>query len=204
MGLRDSVRERRKNVARDTDMYEGTYARMQQVREARGIGDPNEDLPAGLKQGRAATRRFSRRTWLIITIVVLTLAIITLGSVKEQSPSLATDCSAAALKLSTTSARSGSNVTWSATGPAGRYVLAIDARTLDVSGATVGVRKSLGGNGKSATLEGSAFSMSGCAASGRFAFNVPTGDHTLRMFRVSGSSATVVRTQLLTVTDTGL
>lgn len=204
MGLRDSVRERRKGAARDTDMYEGTYARLEQVRQARSIGDPNENLPAGLKEGRAATRRLSRRSGLIITIIVLALAIITFGSVKQQSPSLSTDCSTPELKLSTTSARSGSNITWSATGPAGRYVLAIDARALDIHGATIGVQKSSGGNGKSATLAGRAFSMSGCAASGRFAFTVPPGDHTLRMFRVAGDSATVVRTQDLTVTDTGL
>lgn len=199
MGLREAMRERRK-AATDNDMYEGAYARMEHARQAREeIGDPNQNLPAGLQHGRRSWR-LSRRTWLIVIVIGVVVALFGYGGIKTRSPSLATSCTTPAIKLSSTSAKAGSNITWSATGPAGRYVLTVDAPAVRVAGGQVAVDTSAAGSGKSATLAGQPFSMSGCTATGRFAFALPRGDHTLRMFRLDGGTPRTVQAQKLTVT----
>lgn len=200
MGLLESMRERRK-VARDHDMYEGAYSRMEQARQAREeIGDPNQNLPPGLQHGRRSWR-ISRRATLILVVVVVVVALFSYGGIRQRTPPLAKSCTTPAIKLSHTSAKKGSNITWSATGPSGRYVLTVDAPTVSVSGGQVRVAKTAPGSGKSATLTGQPFAMSDCTATGRFAFALPVGEHTLRMIRLDGGPTTV-QTQRITVTET--
>jgi hypothetical protein len=173
---------------------------MDRARQAREeIGDPTENLPPGLTRGpsRGPRRRYR---WLVLAAVGVGLAVATaLGAHRTAPPKITASCTKPAVKLSDTTERQGRRVAWSATGPAGRYVLTVDAPAVRVSGSAVSVDRSAAGAGREATLAGTPFTMSGCTASGHFGLALSPADHVVRLIALSGDGGRTVVSQRITV-----
>jgi len=159
----------------------------------RPTGRPGE--PIGWPWGRRP-----RRPLVPLILAGLIVAVVLVGTRQAEPPALTASCTTPALRLAVGSARQGRQISWSATGPAGRYVLAVDAAALRVSGGTPAVAREAAGTGPAATLASSAFAMTGCRASGRFGLALPEGAHTVRLFRLETATARPVAASALTVT----
>ncbi len=85
---------------------------------------------------------------------------------------------------------------WSATGPAGDYVLGADVTAV----AREGVRDLSVAEPKSGdTWLGQQFRMDGCRAAGRFSLDLQPGKHTVRLFRFGQAGSTVVAERQVTI-----
>jgi hypothetical protein len=187
------------------DWQERAFEDAEYQRKDRAGGVP-PDLPNPLKVTADLPRRPSWR-WTAIGLVVLITAALIRNGIDARPPKLVTSCRTPGMALSTSSTHKGSIVRWSTTGPAGtRFVIFIGTARL-VAGAKPGELHPVPDPGRSAaTTEGAALSAvlgAKCRAHGEFSVGVPPGQYNVRMFRITGSGASVagdpVATDPLTV-----
>ena len=130
-------------------------------------------------------------------VLVLLVSLNNLGNgAGEQLPA---NCTSYGLKLPTAAVREHAPVSWSAAGPDGEVVLALDAASLrpDLSAVPL--------PGRTAQVIRPALRLSGCAGSAVFGVQVPAGTHTATLFRLtpSGPVAAVSAPLLVKVSDGG-
>lgn len=187
------------------DWQERAFEDAEFQRKDRAGGVP-PDLPNPLKTTADLPRRPTWQ-WTALGLVVLVIVALIHNRVSNQPPKLATSCTTPAMALSTSSSHKGSLVRWSTTGPANtRFVIFIGTAQL-VAGAKPGQLHPVPDPGGSpGTTEGAALNAvisTKCTAHGEFSVGVPPGQYNVRMFKVTGTgasvAATVVATKPLTV-----
>ena len=129
-------------------------------------------------------------------VIVLLVSVSNLGG---GEPALPANCTAYGLKLPTTAVREHAPVRWSAAGPDGEVVLAIDAATLGADLVAVPLP------GRVAQVIRPALRLSGCAGSSVFGIQLPAGPHTVTLFRLTpaGPVAAVSAPLVVKVSDGG-
>ena len=129
-------------------------------------------------------------------VLVLLVSINNLGGGAGELPA---SCTSYGLKLPTAAVREHAPVSWSAAGPDGEVVLALDAASLRADLSAVALP------GRTAQVIRPALRLSGCAGSAVFGVQVPAGRHTATLFRLTpdGPVATVSRPLEVKVSDGG-
>ena len=129
-------------------------------------------------------------------VLVLLVSINNLGGGAGELPA---SCTSYGLKLPTAAVREHAPVSWSAAGPDGEVVLALDAASLRADLSAVALP------GRTAQVIRPALRLSGCAGSAVFGVQVPAGTHTATLFRLtpSGPVAAVSAPLLVKVSDGG-
>jgi hypothetical protein len=180
---------------------EAEYHRRDKTAAATGLPQP---LMASADKPRSSPWR-----WTLAGVGILVAAILIRNGLNSQAPPLTKSCATPAIALSTTSAKQGSTVRWSATGPAHtRFLIAIGVARL-VPGTNPGQLHPVpdpGGSAATTELAVPASELSaGCTAHGSFIPELPAGHYNVRMFTITGSGAavagTAVATKPLTVTS---
>lgn len=138
-------------------------------------------------------------------VLVLLVSVSRLGG---SAPGIPANCTSYGLKLPTSPVTEHAPVAWSAAGPDGDVVLALDATSLDIASldtASLGAA-SLGADPTAVAAAGRtaqvlpAIRLSGCAGSGVFGIQLPAGTHTATLFRLTpGSPAVAVASHRLVV-----
>ena len=129
-------------------------------------------------------------------VLVLLVSISSLGSTEDGLPA---NCTAYGLRLPTTAVREHAPVRWSAAGPDGEVVLAVDAAALRADLSAVPLP------GRTAQVIRPALRLTGCAGSSVFGIQLPAGPHTATLFRLTpaGPVAVVSQPLLVQVSDGG-
>lgn len=129
-------------------------------------------------------------------VIVLLVSVSNLGG---GAPALPANCTAYGLKLPTAAVREHAPVRWSAAGPDGEVVLAIDAATLGADLSAVPLP------GRTAQVIRPALRLTGCAGAAVFGIQLPAGPHTATLFRLTpnGPVAAVSAPLLVKVSDGG-
>ena len=127
-------------------------------------------------------------------VLVLLVSVSRLGGT---APGIAANCTSYGLKLPTSPVVEHAPVAWSAAGPDGEVVLALDTASLHIA--------SLGADLTAVAVAGRtaqvlpAIGLSGCAAAAVFGVQLPAGTHTATLFRLTPSGAVAVASQRLVV-----
>jgi hypothetical protein len=178
------------------DQYEGAYdrsdARRRLAEPSLGDLEPHVGLPFG-RIPRLPTK------WLIIAFV----AFVALGAgfvVANPNGRLPSgNCTRTSLTLRSADQPTGFPISWTATGPVGRYQLTVGVTKLTVDRAgkshIAGTDK---GNETDASLEGAPFPMGDCKAAGSFQVQQGHGTQTARIFRLDGGAPREVANATLT------
>ncbi|WP_163512131.1 hypothetical protein [Fodinicola acaciae] len=179
-------------MARRGDPYEGAYDRSEARRrlEEPSLRDlePHVGIPFG-RLPKLPTR------WLLIAFV----AFVALGAgfvIANPNGRLPSgNCDHTSLTLRSADQPTGYPVSWTATGPKGRYVLTVGVTRLDSQLHILATDK---GNETDASVEGGQFTMDGCRASGTFQVHQGRGTQQARIFRLDGGAPRAVATAELT------
>ncbi|MBA3488380.1 MAG: hypothetical protein H0T78_02360 [Longispora sp.] len=107
------------------------------------------------------------------------------------------DCGRTSLTTPGERVPKGAKVYWAATGPAGRYVVAVGAEQLTIdANQRVSVARKVPGSEPITGLT----DLAGCLKSGSIDGVLPGGEHTLRLFRIDGTTVTEIAQRTFTVT----
>lgn len=188
--------DKRRRGTPQFDPYEAAAGRMERSRRATEMGDvgpppPGVELPA-----------MQRPRWklALLVIAVALLAGIVQSNRQAAAPKLAADCTRSQLRLSPNEVRQGRPVRWSATGANGAVILAVDVQSFAKGAGGRYVVRPLPGHSVDQTQAASReVRLQGCAAAGLFGATVPPGEHTVTMFRLTGTGSTPLVSAKLTV-----
>jgi hypothetical protein len=134
---------------------------------------------------------YQPRVILAVLIVVVFVGAVALSSRHGQWPPKA-NCERVAITSSVEHVRQHYPVYWAATGGAGRYAVTIGATKVAVSGGRVTVAGSEANAGAKAAVVQQPTPLTGCRLLGHFAMPLPSGEYSLRLFRIDGDTATQV------------
>jgi hypothetical protein len=191
---------------RGRDWQERAFEERENLRKDKKVGVAS-DVPDPMRISTDLPRRSSLR-WTAAGLGVLIVAVLIHNNHTNHAPALATSCTTPAMALSTTSAHQGSNVRWSATGPAGTPLLiTIGVASLKAGAKPGQISPVPEPGGRLATTEIAVRPgplPSSCASHGEFSVGVPKGRYTVRLFRLTNAgtaavTATSVAAKSLTV-----
>ncbi|GAA4217061.1 hypothetical protein GCM10022220_48860 [Actinocatenispora rupis] len=134
---------------------------------------------------------YQPRVLLAFLIVILFVGAVALASRHPTWPPKA-QCGTPAMASSTDHVKKGYPVYWAATGAAGTYAVTFGAKSARMSGGKLVV------TGSESMAEGAAFvvrqpaTLTGCRWIAHVTNPFPTGEYHLRLFRISGDTATQV------------
>jgi hypothetical protein len=178
------------------DQYEGAYDRSDARRRAeepslRDI-EPHVGIPFG-RLPRLPTR------WLLIAFA----AFVALGAgfvVANPNGKLPPgNCQYTTLTLRSADQPTGYPISWTATGPVGRYQLTVGVSKLTVdSNGQPHIAGTDNGNATDASIEGAPFPMTECKAAGTFKVHQGHGTQTARIYRLDGGAPRAVADATLT------
>ena len=157
---------------------------------------PLPELPADPRR-----RGRGRRKWFLALFVVLTAILITRGVQSEQTGSLTADCGRVQVKVAEQSVASHGRklLHWSVTAGHGvRYVVAINASTVTLSGDVATAVPAAGSAGQASRVQTIGHE---CLGRGAFGVLLPPGTYPVTLFQISADgTATAVASTRLRVT----
>jgi hypothetical protein len=185
---------------RGRDWQERAFEETEFQRRDRASGVP-PDLPNPLKTTADLPRRPTWR-WTALGLAVLVAAALIHNGLSSRAPSLTTSCTTPAIALSTSNTHKGAVIRWSATGPPSMHFVIFIGTARLKPGAKPGQLSPVPDpGGTAATTQGAVLPTAlstKCTAHGAFSVGVPPGTYNVRMFRLSGSGATVAGTAVAT------
>lgn len=143
--------------------------------------------------------RSARRPLLVLVAIAIGVAVYR-SAHHQHPPPLATSCRVPALALSSSSVARDGVVLWSATGPPGRYLLAIDAVGASVAGHSVRLVPPPGKTAAQLEVASLPRSFTHCRATGEFTVVLGRGRHQVRLFPLDVAGAPAAASVPLTVT----
>jgi hypothetical protein len=192
---------------RGRDWQERAFDEAQTKRSKSKIGE-SQDSPDPLRVSAELPKRNSLR-WTAIGLVIIVVAVLIRNGISSHPPSLTTSCTTPGIALSSTSVHTGSTLRWSLTGPPETALAITIGVARLVRTATPGqlhAQPQPGRSNQTAEIAVGPHALdSSCKANGLLAVRVPTGQYTVRLFKVlnpstASISAVPVASKPLTVT----
>lgn len=149
--------------------------------------------------GVPGLRRTLRRPLVLLVVIAVGVGLYR-SAHQAKAPKLTASCRAPVLALSTKAVVKDGIVLWSATGPPGRYLLAVDAVGASVVSHSVRLVPPPGSTPAQLEVASLPVTFSHCGASGRFSVVVAPGQHQVRLFALGRPGVPVVASAPITVT----
>ncbi|MGA8114398.1 MAG: hypothetical protein WCA46_12095 [Actinocatenispora sp.] len=134
---------------------------------------------------------YQPRVVLTFLLVVVAIGSIALSSRHPKFPPPAS-CTHPAVRVGVSHVKTGYPLYWAATGGAGRYAVTLGASAVRVRDGQVTVTDTESMAGRKATVVRQPSRLTGCRWLGHLDMPMPSGEYSLRLYRIDGDRATLV------------